>query len=81
VGGRFLATGSVDYVHWLNKTWGAALFVDAGDAKDNSSDLKPNWSYGLGARLRTPAGPMAVDLAYAQETRKWRLSFSVTVAF
>jgi translocation and assembly module TamA len=81
VGGRFLATGSVDYVHWLDKTWGAALFVDAGDAKDNSSDLKPNWSYGLGARLRTPAGPMAVDLAYAQETRKWRLSFSVTVAF
>jgi translocation and assembly module TamA len=81
VGGRVLATASVDYVHWLDQTWGAALFADAGDAKDIVSDIKPNWSYGIGARLRTPAGPMAIDLAYAQEPRKWRLSFSVTVAF
>ena len=81
VGGRFLTTGTLEYVHWLSEKWGAAVFTDAGDAKDASSDLRPNWSYGVGARLRTPAGPFALDLAYAQETRKFRLAFSVTVAF
>jgi translocation and assembly module TamA len=81
VGGRFLATGTLEYVHWLDEKWGAAVFTDVGDAKDASSDLRPNWSYGVGARVRTPAGPFALDLAYAQETRKFRLAFSVTVAF
>lgn len=81
VGGRYLATGTLEYVHWLNERWGAAVFTDVGDAKDNASDWKPNWSYGVGARVRTPAGPFALDLAYAQETRKFRLAFSVTVAF
>ncbi|HUP98740.1 MAG TPA: autotransporter assembly complex family protein [Usitatibacter sp.] len=81
VGGRYMATGTVEYVHWLNEKWGAAAFVDVGDAKDNSSELKPNQSYGIGARFRTPAGPFALDLAYAEEPRKFRLAFSVTVAF
>jgi translocation and assembly module TamA len=35
----------------------------------------------MGARFKTPAGPFALDLAYAERTRKFRLSFSVTVAF
>jgi translocation and assembly module TamA len=35
----------------------------------------------VGVRFRTPAGPLAVDLAYAQDPRKFRLAFSVTVAF
>ena len=81
VGGRYLATGTVEYVHWLNERWGAATFLDVGDAKDRSSDLQANPSYGVGVRFRTPAGPLAVDLAYAQDPRKFRLAFSVTVAF
>ena len=52
-----------------------------GDAKDSQEDLKPNTSYGVGARFKTPAGPFAIDLAYAQDPRKFRLAFSVTVAF
>jgi translocation and assembly module TamA len=81
VGGRVTATGTVEYVHWLNERWGAAAFVDVGDAKDSVDDLKPNASYGVGARFKTPAGPFAIDLAYAQDPRKFRLAFSVTVAF
>jgi translocation and assembly module TamA len=81
VGGRYMATGTVEYVHWLNDTWGAAAFVDVGDASDSSSDWKANPSYGIGARFRTPAGPFALDLAYAHDPRKFRLAFSVTVAF
>jgi translocation and assembly module TamA len=81
VGGRYMATGTVEYVHWLNDRWGAAAFVDVGDASDSTSDWKANPSYGVGARFKTPAGPFAIDLAYAQDPRKFRLAFSVTVAF
>ena len=81
VGGRYLATGSLEYVHWLNDKWGAALFTDVGDAKDSWKDLRANPSYGAGARFKTPAGPLGLDLAYAEKPRKFRLSFSVTVAF
>jgi translocation and assembly module TamA len=81
VGGRYLATATVEYVRWLNGEWGAAVFTDVGDAADTRSEWKPNPSYGIGARYRTPAGPFALDLAYAPDARKFRLSFSVTVAF
>ena len=81
VGGRYIATGTAEFVHWLNEKWGAAVFADVGDAKDSTRDWRPNPSYGVGARFRTPAGPFALDLAYAQEPRKFRLAFSVTVAF
>ena len=81
VGGRVLGTASAEYVHWLTNPWGAAVFVDVGDAKDKVSDLRANTSYGVGVRVRTPAGPMALDVAYADGPRKFRLAFSVTVAF
>jgi translocation and assembly module TamA len=81
VGGRYLATATVEYVHWLNERWGAAVFTDVGDAADSVKEWEPLKSYGVGARFRTPAGPLAIDLAYADRDRKFRLAFSVTVAF
>jgi translocation and assembly module TamA len=81
VGGRYLATGTVEYVHWLNERWGAAVFTDVGDASDSIKEWKPLKSYGVGARFRTPAGPLAIDVAYADRDRKLRLAFSVTIAF
>jgi translocation and assembly module TamA len=81
VGGRYMATGTVEFVHWLNAQWGAAVFTDVGDAADTRGDWQGNPSYGAGARFKTPAGPFALDLAYAERTRRFRLSFSVTVAF
>ena len=50
-------------------------------AKTQAKDWKPEKSYGVGARYRTPAGPLALDLAYAARDRKFRIAFSVTVAF
>jgi translocation and assembly module TamA len=81
VGGRYLLTASIDYIRWLNDTWGAAVFYDIGTASDSARDWKPDKSYGVGARFRTPAGPLALDLAFAERPRKFRLAFSVTVAF
>ena len=81
VGGRFLATGSIEYVHWLNERWGAALFTDVGGAADSPREWEALKSYGVGARFKTPAGPFALDLAYAGRDHKFRLAFSVTIAF
>lgn len=81
VGGRYLATGTAEYVHWFTSAWGGAVFVDAGDAADARDQLNANKGYGVGARWRTPAGPLAIDLAYGERDRKVRLSFSVSVAF
>jgi translocation and assembly module TamA len=81
VGGRFLLTLSAEYVRWFSPTWGGALFLDVGDAADARADLHANKGYGAGVRWRTPAGPLAIDLAYADRDRKARLVFSVAVAF
>jgi translocation and assembly module TamA len=81
VGGRYLVTASVEYVRWFSPAWGGALFLDVGDAADEREDLQANKGYGVGVRWRTPAGPLAIDVAYADRDRKARLVFSIAVAF
>jgi translocation and assembly module TamA len=81
VGGRYLLTGTAEYVRWFSDSWGGAVFFDVGDAADERQNLHANKSYGLGVRWRTPAGPLAADVAYADRDRKARLVFSVSVAF
>lgn len=81
VGGRYLLTGSAEYVHWFTKTIGGAIFHDVGDAADQQTSLSGNPTYGVGVRYRSPAGPLALDLAYAQDPKKFRVVFSVSVAF
>ncbi|MEO6351978.1 MAG: autotransporter assembly complex family protein [Oxalobacteraceae bacterium] len=81
VGGRYLAVGSAEIQHWFVPQWGAALFVDAGNAADTIAELKPKAGYGVGARWRSPVGPINLDLAYGQEDKKVRMHFSLGVTF
>jgi translocation and assembly module TamA len=81
VGGRYYALASVEVVRWINELWGIAAFVDAGDAADSIGDLEPAIGVGIGARLATPIGPFRLDVAYGEETRKWRIHFSVGLSF
>lgn len=81
VGGRYLGTLSAEYVHWFRPQWGAAFFVDAGDAADSRTDFDVHAGYGIGARWRSPAGPLAIDLAWGQRERRLRLHFGVAIAF
>jgi translocation and assembly module TamA len=60
--------------------WGA-VFVDAGNASDQFSDLEPVLGAGVGLRWRSPVGPLRLDWAYARELRAWRLHFGVGIAF
>ncbi len=81
VGGRYLAIASAEVTHWLNEDWGVAAFIDAGDALDALQDARPAVGYGLGARWRSPAGPIGVDLAYGERTRGFQLHFSLAIPF
>lgn len=81
VGGRYLAVGSAEYVRWFRPEWGAAAFVDVGDAADTRAELRLRTGYGVGVRWRSPAGPLAVDLAWGQDDARLRLHFGVAVAF
>ena len=80
-GGIVMTTASAEYVHWLTQTWGVAAFVDVGDAADKLTDLSLKQGAGFGVRYKTPAGPIAVDLAYGRQTHKLRLDFSIGIAF
>lgn len=81
VGGRYLATLSAEYTHWLDQQWGVAAFFDAGNAADERPNFRLLPGYGMGARWKSPAGPLALDLAYGQAERKFRLHFSIAIAF
>ncbi|MEZ0287779.1 MAG: autotransporter assembly complex family protein [Methylophilus sp.] len=81
IGGRVLLTGSSEVVQWLTPSWGAAVFVDFGNAANSWKDYDPVLGYGLGARFRSPIGPVGVDIAYGEETKEYRLHFNLGVNF
>jgi translocation and assembly module TamA len=37
--------------------------------------------YGVGARIRTPLGPLRLDIAYGQDVHDVRLHFSIGLSF
>lgn len=83
-GGKVLFTSSFELARpvspKLPSVWWA-VFFDAGRAADNFSELHPAYGYGAGIRWRSPVGPLKLDLAYGNETRKVRLHLSVGIAF
>ncbi len=80
-GARYLATASAEYDWYFKPPYGVAFFVDAGNAADTFKDLKPKYGYGVGARWRSPVGPINVDVAYGQAVKKVRLHFSLGFTF
>jgi translocation and assembly module TamA len=81
VGGRRLLVGSVEYTHWIGENWGVATFFDAGNVWDTGVRTDIATGYGIGARFRTPIGPIRADLAYGALHSDWRLHFSVGYGF
>jgi translocation and assembly module TamA len=79
VGGRYLGVGSVEYIQWIKPQWGAAVFVDAGNAVDEIEDFRAALGYGIGARWSSPIGSLNLDLAYGEEVNEWRVHFSVGI--
>jgi len=83
--GIVLFTSSVEvarpFLTSMPSLWGA-VFLDAGNAASTTkAALKPVYGAGVGVRWRSPVGPLRIDVAYGNETRKARLHFSVGIAF
>ena len=57
------------------------MFVDAGNAADRWSELRPVFGYGVGLHYRSPVGPLRLDVAYGRGRAGLRLHVSVGVAF
>lgn len=63
LGAKNVLTGTVEFEHYFNDEWGAAAFVDGGDAfNENSPDF--HTGVGLGLRWRSPVGPVRLDIAH-----------------
>jgi translocation and assembly module TamA len=63
LGGLHRIVASVEYQYFFTGEWGAAVFVDAGDAFNRRSAFDPKVGVGVGARWRSPVGLVGVDVA------------------
>ncbi|MBA2676772.1 BamA/TamA family outer membrane protein [Ramlibacter sp.] len=84
--GRYLASTSVEWQrpirrHGAVTPFESMVFVDAGAVANRVGDLHPRVGAGVGARWRSPVGPLEVALAYGFQPRKLRLHFNVGVTF
>jgi translocation and assembly module TamA len=84
ISGRSLFTTSIEVARPISKRYPAywwAAFIDAGNAADKFSEIRPAYGYGVGLRWRSPVGPLRIDLAYGQQTKQFRTHLSVGIAF
>ena len=79
IGGRHLLVGSVEYDHPIGQgNWGAAVFLDAGNAFNDFDDYELKGGAGVGIRWRSPIGPLRFDLAHAPDSRdSFRIHFTM----
>ncbi len=79
IGAKNLTVASAEWIHWLTDQWGVAAFVDTGNAWDNKIDL--HTGAGFGARWKSPAGPLGIDLAYGFKEKDIELHFALNIPF
>ncbi len=81
LGDAVLFVASIEGTRYFDERFGAALFVDTGNVASTFGSMKLATGVGTGLRVRTPAGPLSVDLAYAVRDKNVRLHFSLGIAF
>ena len=65
VGGTYLGVLSFELEHYFTEQWGVAMFVDSGNAfGGDGRSIGMQTGLGLGARWRSPVGPIRVDIAH-----------------
>ena len=62
IGGTYLTVASVEAERYFLPKWGAAVFVDGGDAF-RTGEFNLNIGAGIGVRWRSPVGVVRVDVA------------------
>ncbi len=63
VGGQYLAVGSIELDYLFVGNFGAAVFVDSGNAADDFLP-SPKTGAGVGFRWRSPVGMLRIDVAH-----------------
>ena len=96
VGGNSMFEFSSEARATIRGSFGAVLFFDTGNVWTNSWDIRLNdlhHAVGTGLRYTTPVGPIRFDIGYQlnpipgllvngnQQTRRWRMHFSIGQAF
>ncbi|MDX1706229.1 autotransporter assembly complex family protein [Pseudidiomarina sp.] len=78
IGGRYLATGSVEFDYRVAESWRLAVFSDFGNSfMDWPVTIKQ--SYGIGVRWISPIGPVRFDVAQAVDEpgNPWRIHLTL----
>lgn len=78
---RFLVTGGAEYQRWFSDEWGAAVFYDVGTATDRWSGKAFYHAVGVGARWRSPIGPINADIGYGLKLHTFRPHLSLGIVF
>lgn len=81
VGAKNLAVVSAEYQKYFDDTFGMSAFIDIGNATEKLRDMKPKVGIGVGALVKTPAGPLKADIAWAINDKKIRLHFTLGASF
>jgi len=78
IGGTEMVSASVEVDQMFTRRWGAALFVDAGDASASGA-LAPRFGAGVGLRWLSPIGLLRLDVGFAldQDIGGWHLHFGI----
>lgn len=85
--GRYMTLASVEWQRPLLDArgrlsdWESTLFLDAGAVADTPGALQAKVGVGVGARWRSPVGPLQIDLAYGVQVRRFRLHLNVGFNF
>lgn len=67
LGGKQLFTASFEYEYPVFDKISAAAFIDTGNAFNDWGDYTLNYGFGLGARYKSPLGPIRVDVAVPED--------------
>jgi translocation and assembly module TamA len=78
---KYMVTGSSEYQHWFTHDWGGAVFFDIGTATDTWSERVFQPGVGVGARWRSPVGPVNVDVAYGLKNKSIKPYLTLGIAF
>ena len=84
--GRYLAYGSVEWQRPITgysalADWEGTVFLDAGAVANQPGDLHAKVGVGVGARWKSPVGPLQIDLAYGVAVERLRLHLNVGFTF
>ncbi|MBE0472958.1 autotransporter assembly complex family protein [Rhodoferax sp.] len=84
--GRYLSTGSIEWqrpirINGNPSDWESTVFVDAGAVANRPADLSAQVGVGVGARWKSPVGPLQIDLAYGIDAERLRLHLNLGFTF